>query len=292
MDVRGMRLTRFTYEFIDDLIRCHTVDSASLENVKECALKWHFRTPDDAKLYNEDTKQRPRGEQKRERREDDEFLRSPDPVSPPAPKRRAPPRKRGPAGVAADEATGAEVEAEDAVVDAPTAPAALSAVAPAWNANQSVEFSEVPKILREQMESALDGVARRGSMASSATPDSALCVKPEWLVKILRREKTVELRSRRSNKAGKRVGLICCKTGLVYGECYFVSCEGPVDDGRLLALQPFHCVRARTDGVRRPVSASSRERREPRLHRPPTRRSSCARASGTPTATRGRCGTR
>ncbi|KAH8056448.1 hypothetical protein JL722_7282 [Aureococcus anophagefferens] len=59
------------------------------------------------------------------------------------------------------------------------------------------------------MDAALASTAR---VARGAWPDVALCVKPEWLEKILRGEKTVDLRGTISKKAGTRFGLICSGT--------------------------------------------------------------------------------
>ncbi|KAH8056138.1 ASCH domain containing protein [Aureococcus anophagefferens] len=87
----------------------------------------------------------------------------------------------------------------------------------------------------------VDSARRQG-----AWPDVALCVKPEWLEKILR-EKTVDLRGTISKKAGTRFGLICSGTSTVWGECT-VECRGPLTKDELLALQPRHLVHARDDG--------------------------------------------
>jgi hypothetical protein len=96
------------------------------------------------------------------------------------------------------------------------------------------------------MDAALASTAR---VARGAWPDVALCVKPEWLEKILRGVKTVELRGTVLKKeVGTRLGLICCGTSRVYGECTFVECQGPLTDDELLELQPRHRVRARDDG--------------------------------------------
>ena len=95
------------------------------------------------------------------------------------------------------------------------------------------------------MDAALASTAR---VARGAWPDLALCVKPEWLEKILRGVKTVELRGTISKKGGTRFGLICSGTGLVWGECTFVECRGPLTKDELLELQPRHHVHARDDG--------------------------------------------
>ena len=97
------------------------------------------------------------------------------------------------------------------------------------------------------MDAALASTAR---VARGAWPDVALCVKREWLEKILRGEKTVDLRGTISKKGGTRFGLICSGTGLVWGECTFVRCQGPLTKDELLALQPQHLVHARDDGQR------------------------------------------
>ena len=60
--------------------------------------------------------------------------------------------------------------------------------------------------------------------------------------------KTVELRGTISKKGGTRFGLICSGTGLVWGECTFVECRGPLTKDELLELQPRHHVHARDDG--------------------------------------------
>lgn len=124
-----------------------------------------------------------------------------------------------------------------------------------------VSAAEAPRIAKHVAERDLKRSATtaafRAAVAGQPTmaienddyPDSALCVKPEWLEKILRREKTVELRGTKSNKDGVRVGLICSGTGLVCGECVFGDCEGPLDGSRLLELQPRHRVYARSDGA-------------------------------------------
>ncbi|KAH8091182.1 ASCH domain containing protein [Aureococcus anophagefferens] len=97
-----------------------------------------------------------------------------------------------------------------------------------------------------KMDAALASTER---VVPGSWPDTALCVHPEWLEKILRGVKTVELRGTVSKKeVGTRLGLICCGTSRVYGECTFVECRGPLTDDELLELQPRHRVRARDDG--------------------------------------------
>ena len=57
----------------------------------------------------------------------------------------------------------------------------------------------------------------------------------------------LELRGTKSNKDGDRMGLICSGTGLVWGECTFDHCQGPLNAAELLDLQPKHHVHANDD---------------------------------------------
>ncbi|EGB10385.1 hypothetical protein AURANDRAFT_62698 [Aureococcus anophagefferens] len=100
-----------------------------------------------------------------------------------------------------------------------------------------------------QMDAALASTAR---VEPGDRPEFGLPIKAEWLEKILRGEKTVELRGKGTAKVGQRIGLICSKSStpasMVMGECLLAEARGPLTNVELLALQPQHCVHARDDG--------------------------------------------
>ncbi|EGB10720.1 hypothetical protein AURANDRAFT_62170 [Aureococcus anophagefferens] len=96
-----------------------------------------------------------------------------------------------------------------------------------------------------QMDAALASTAR---VEPGDRPEFGLPIKAEWLEKILRGEKTVELRGKGTAKVGQRIGLICSKSSMVMGECLLAEARGPLTNVELLELQPQHCVHARDDG--------------------------------------------
>ena len=80
----------------------------------------------------------------------------------------------------------------------------------------------------------------------SRKPEAGLIIKPEWLVKILRGSKTIELRgSYHKMHVGETIAL--CSSGdgrACWGQAKLHRVEGPLEDDRFKELQDQHCVHA------------------------------------------------
>ena len=80
----------------------------------------------------------------------------------------------------------------------------------------------------------------------SRKPEAGLIIKPEWLVKILRGSKTIELRgSYHEMHVGETIAL--CSSGdgrACWGQAKLHRVEGPLEDDRFKELQDQNCVHA------------------------------------------------
>jgi hypothetical protein len=75
----------------------------------------------------------------------------------------------------------------------------------------------------------------------SGAVSKALVVRPPWIEKILRRQKTWELRSRRTKARGP-IGLIESRSGMVVGICDVVDVVGPLSLAALRRTVRYHKV--------------------------------------------------
>ena len=75
----------------------------------------------------------------------------------------------------------------------------------------------------------------------SGAVSKALVVRPPWIEKILRRQKTWELRSR-GTKARGPIGLIKSRSGMVVGICDVVDVVGPLSLAALRRTVRYHKV--------------------------------------------------
>ena len=88
------------------------------------------------------------------------------------------------------------------------------------------------------------GMSHNGKMQrarKSGAVSKALVVRPPWIEKILRRQKTWELRSRRTKARGP-IGLIESRSGMVVGICDVVDVVGPLSLAALRRTVRYHKV--------------------------------------------------
>jgi len=73
---------------------------------------------------------------------------------------------------------------------------------------------------------------------------SVLVVKQPWADKIVKGEKTWELRGRRTNKRGRVAIAVSGQGGLIIGGATLVDCHGPVKKDEMATALDKHCVPA------------------------------------------------
>ena len=76
-------------------------------------------------------------------------------------------------------------------------------------------------------------------MPEDSTP--VLIIRDEWLQKIMRHEKTVEIRGRATRTRG-RIGLSASGAQTVVATVEITDCEGPLDAARFEELADYHCI--------------------------------------------------